>query len=143
MLPLSLELVVRFVVPLVALLFWGCGKSAALRNYSAALSRLEEYKDSGILLFEPRYLDAQKAAAALTGVWGIDPEVQTEANVCVANVKLYRSYVRLLQESVDEALSEHLRHREVIEKATEYDHKSRAIMIKLNQCLAKFKDRAR
>jgi hypothetical protein len=77
-----------------------CGERAdpkeATRRAIDALDRLNERRDAGILLYEPRYLDAEKAVAELG-----DPYQRTMAGFCIAAFANRRKLLEILQEDED------------------------------------------
>jgi hypothetical protein len=58
----------------------------------AALNRANEYRDAGALLYEPRFLDVEKATEELaaSATKPADTLVATIANTCVVELKSYR-----------------------------------------------------
>lgn len=65
----------------------------ALEKAVAAFERADEYRDAGVLLYEPRFLDAEKAADAVRDAPGDQPadvSAALNAHSCVLALYTYR-----------------------------------------------------
>jgi hypothetical protein len=63
----------------------------SVRRAGQAIARADEYRDAEATLFEPRYLEAEKAVADVAG----DPFDKAHLQLCLTKVNLSRDYLGL------------------------------------------------
>jgi endonuclease III-like uncharacterized protein len=91
-----------------AWLYWRIQRAerwdAAYKAARDAYSRAAEYKDAGILLYEPRYKDLEVSMDSLKGMDAPDSSkdlLATELDSCVQSVSFYRADISRVDELTD------------------------------------------
>jgi hypothetical protein len=111
----------------------------AYGNAVDAFSRVYEYRDSGVLLFEPRWKDFQTARDGFERKDGADGFVRAEwpkLTECGALLEQYRAYSEKESSAIENAHSiETL--ALVKQEVAEWDKSQAAIVQKANPCLKK------
>lgn len=96
--------------------------NTVVRAYQA-ISRADEYWKASELLFEPRYLDAEKAVAELQN--SLDPLQYAKAHECLSDVLFARQALRYgteLDGYLKQAISEHDSSRKIAELRTDVNN---------------------
>jgi hypothetical protein len=59
------------------------------------MRRANEYRDAGVLLFEPRLLDAEREADSIAKNSTADSRAASIARICIEDFRLYRKSLNL------------------------------------------------
>ena len=111
------------IAPIVLLAVGACvafyvlSRRSAIKRAYEAIGRAEEYWDSGALLFEPRYLEAEKAVSEI-GDGFLDPLPAAKLRACLANIPLARESLKIgadLADDLDHAMSDHVSPKRIAE----------------------------